>query len=97
VNVDCLITSGAIHAYVPPVPELDQEFRHTSRANPKSVIFKVLLVMSSLSILSSNKTKNIITAVFTPVFTECILSLKSEDFIDFIIVINNKMTIYKAQ
>ena len=58
VNVDCLITSGAIHAYVPPVPELEHELRYTSRANPKSVIFNVLLLISPLATLSNNKTKN---------------------------------------
>jgi len=57
VNVDRLITSGAIHAYVPPVPKLEDEFRYTSLANPKSVIFKVLLLMSTFATLSSNKTK----------------------------------------
>ena len=57
VNVDCLITSGAIHAYVPPVPELEHELRYTSRANPKSVIFNVLSLISPLATLSSNKTK----------------------------------------
>lgn len=65
VNVDCLITSGAIHAYVPPIPELEHAFRYTSRANPKSVIFNVLLLISPFATLSSNKTKKQIQKIHT--------------------------------
>lgn len=53
-NREDLITSGAIHAYVPAA--LILVVLCHSLARPKSVIFKVLLKMSSCSIFSSNKT-----------------------------------------
>ena len=54
-NKEDLITSGAIQAYVPAA--LILVVLCHSLAKPKSVIFSVLLQMSSYSIFSSSKTK----------------------------------------
>lgn len=51
-NIDFLITSGAIHAYVPAADIL--VVLYTSLARPKSVIFKVLNCRS-LSLIGSFK------------------------------------------